>query len=273
MVNITSMSKKGSLIIIGGSEEREEDRDRAILREIAAAVKGPQDKLAIITVASSLPEEMANVYEKAFKSLGVKNITIIDVRNREDSGSLQILKKMENVSVFFFTGGDQLRITSQLASSPVYDKILESYLKGALISGTSAGAAAMPETMIFAGNGDKSERALNTQMAPGLGLINGVVIDSHFAERGRFWRLLRAIARNPKNLGIGIDENTAIVVTGDVFRVIGSGAVYVLDASNISYSSIPEEDSKKVTSIFDIRLHVLAENDQYDLIQKKPSNL
>ncbi len=262
--------KKGPLILIGGNEEKSEDHDRPILCEIAAAVKEPEDKLAIITVASSLPEEMANIYKKAFKSLGLKNIEIIDVRNRRDAGSLQILKKIENISTFFFTGGDQLRITSQLASTPVFDKILESHLRGALIAGTSAGAAVMPETMILAGKGDRSERALNTQMAPGLGLINGVITDSHFAERGRFGRLLGAIARNPKNLGIGIDEDTAIVVTGNDFRVVGSGAVYVLDGSNISYSSLPEEDPNKVISIFDIKLHVLADNNQYDLVGRRP---
>src|SRR5205823_1884326 len=134
----------------------------------------------------------------------------------------------ERSPVVFFTGGDQVRITSQLADSPVFECISRLYRNGGTIVGTSAGAAAMPEIMLIGRRVDESNRVSTLGMAPGLGLIEGVIIDSHFAKRGRYGRLLGAVTENPHNLGIGIDEDTAIVVeAGTHFTVLGSGGVYV----------------------------------------------
>jgi cyanophycinase len=145
------------------------------------------------------------------------------------------------------------------------------YIEGGFVAGTSAGAAAMPETMIIGGPGDESNRISALSMASGLGLLHDVVIDSHFAERGRLGRLLGAVVQNPRNLGIGIDESTAIVVERDErFRVIGSGAVYVVDGSEISHSSLAEDKSEGVVTIHDLKLHVLGDGDCYDLKTRKP---
>jgi len=173
--------------------------------------------------------------------------------------------------VIFFTGGDQLRITSQIGDSPLFRCMQEIYHKGATIAGTSAGAAAMPETMLIAGASDESNRISALEMAPGLAFMQGVVIDSHFAERGRMGRLLGAVAQNPRNIGLGIDEDTAILVSGqERFEVIGSGAVYVVDGMGISYSSLSEKHPEGIVSIYGVKLHVLGQDEQYDLNARQP---
>jgi cyanophycinase len=145
------------------------------------------------------------------------------------------------------------------------------YEAGFLVAGTSAGAAAMPETMIIGGAGDESNRISSLSMAPGLGLIQDVVVDSHFAERGRMGRLLGAVAQNPRNLGVGIDEATAILVQkGEHFEVMGAGAVYVVDGAGISFSSLSEENAEGVVSIHGVTLYVLGEGERFDLSERKP---
>src|SRR4051794_10994714 len=149
--------------------------------------------------------------------------------------------------------------------------MLKIHEEGGVIAGTSAGAAAVPDTMLISGNGKESPRVATLGMAPGLGLLKGVVIDSHFAERGRVGRLLGAVAQNPHNLGLGIDENTAIVVHNEQrFEVLGSGAVYVIDGQHISYSSLSEEDQQGSMSIAGLKLHVLAHGDEFSLAERKP---
>ncbi len=179
--------------------------------------------------------------------------------------------KVRDASVVYFTGGDQLRITSQVGDSPVFRCLLDIYRRGATIAGTSAGAAAMSETMLISGPSDHSPEISALGMAPGLGFISSVVVDSHFAERGRFGRLLGAVAQNPRNIGLGIDEDTAIVVEQDErFRVLGSGGVYLVDGSGVSYSSLSERRPEGILSIFDVRVHVLGDGDAYDLKRRRP---
>jgi cyanophycinase len=259
---------KGSLIIIGGHEDKQ--HDKAILEEVANAVIDG-GHLAIMTVATQSPEDVASQYRKVFRNLGVSHIDAIDIRTREDGHDEARIKKLQQAHVIFFTGGDQLRITSQLSDSPLFQCLSELYRDGATIAGTSAGAAAMPETMLISGAGDESSHISALGMAPGLGLIEGVVIDSHFAERGRIGRLVGAVAQNPRNLGLGIDEDTAIIVEKNGhFRVVGSGAVYVVDGTTVSYSSLSEEQPEGILSIFDLKLHILGEGDQFDLEQRRP---
>ena len=175
----------------------------------------------------------------------------------------------------FFTGGDQLKITSQIGDTPIFERIREIYDCGGVIAGTSAGAAVMCETMLVEG-GEEQSHVIggSTRMAPGLGLIDGVIIDQHFMERGRFGRLTGAVAQNPKNLGVGIDEQTAIVVErGNGFYVLGSGAVYVIDGSHVTYSNIAEADLKKTLSIYNITLHILSQGDRFDLLNRAPRQM
>ena len=264
-----SQQPKGSLIIIGGHEEKQ--GDCAILNEVVKRVNKGKGKLTILTVATQLPEEVAEEYREVFTRLGVKQIDVLDIRTREQAYDEANVQKIAEASVIFMTGGDQLRITSQVGDSLVFRCMQEIYRKGATIAGTSAGAAAMPETMLIGGAGDASNKISALSMAPGLAFMSGVVIDSHFAERGRMGRLLGAVSQNPRNLGLGIDEDTAIVVQNDgTMRVIGSGAVYVVDGTGISYSSLSEQNPEGVVRIDDVTLHVLGADDRYALNERRP---
>jgi cyanophycinase len=261
-----SNKPKGYLIIIGGHEDKQ--GDRLILSEVARHAKG--GRLVIVTVASQKPEELAKEYRQIFHELGVAKVEVMDIRTRDEAADQKNVEKIAGAAVIFFTGGDQLRITSQIGDSPVFRCMHELYRKGNTIVGTSAGAADMPETMLNGGPGDTSSDISALSMAPDLAFISGMVIDSHFAERGRMGRLLGAVAQNPKNLGVGIDEDTAIVVgQAQEFRVLGSGAVYGLDGADIRYSSLSEKNAEGVVSISDVTLHVLGKADRFDLEERR----
>jgi cyanophycinase len=264
-----SSKPKGRLIIIGGHEEKQ--GEQAILKAVAQRARGDSGRLVIVTVASNQPEELGQEYRALFRKLGVNHVDVVDIRTRDEAGDEKLVQKVADAKVVFFTGGDQLRITSQIGDSPLFRCMQQIYHRGATIAGTSAGAAAMPETMLIAGPSDKSNRISALDMAPGLGFLSGVVIDSHFAERGRMGRLLGAVAQNPRNIGLGIDEDTAIVVRGEErFEVLGSGAVYVVDGMDISYSSLSEQHPEGVVSIYDVRVHVLGHENVYDLQARRP---
>lgn len=261
---------KGSLIIIGGHEAKDTEGELAILREVAARAKRGNRRLALVTVATSLPEAVAAEYAGIFKSLGVAT-DVVDIRIREEAFDERRVETIKKAAVVFFTGGDQLRISSQIGDSPVFQCMRDLYVNGGTLVGTSAGAAAMSATMLVSGNGDESSKISALEMAPGLAFLNDAVVDSHFAERGRIGRLLGAVAQNPRNLGLGIDEDTAIVVEREKhFTVIGDGAVYVVDGSPITYSSLSDEHPAGILSIYDVRMHVLGSGDVFDLTTRQP---
>jgi cyanophycinase len=260
---------KGSLIIIGGGEDK--GPESKILEEVASRAKRAKGPLVLITVATNSPEEVGAEYTEAFKKLGVRHVELVDIRTREDAYDERNVNTLLRASVLFFTGGDQLRITSQVGDSPTYRCMDQMYRQGLTIAGTSAGAAAMSETMLISGPGEESFQTFSLGMAPGLGLLRDVVIDTHFAERGRIGRLLGAVSQNPRNLGVGIDEDTAIVVEREEsFRVIGSGAVYVVDGASLTYTSLSEENREGTLCMFNIKLHVLAEGCSFNLLERQP---
>jgi len=258
-----------ALIIIGGKEER--SSEEVILGEVARRVGA--GKLVVSTVAmNSGTEQLFKEYEKAFRSLGVKHVFNLEVNERDEASSDSKVKILDDATGVFFTGGDQLKITSQIGDTPIFQRIREIYDDGGVIAGTSAGASAMSETMLVEG-GDEESHVIggSVRMAPGLGLIGGVIIDQHFMERGRVGRLVGAVAQNPKNLGIGIDEATAIVVErGEGFYVIGSGAVYVIDGTDVSYSNVAEESLRKTLSVYDMKVHMLSQGDRFDFATRTP---
>ncbi len=260
---------QGRLIIIGGHEAKEDNA--IILNQVAEVTNAGNGHLVVITVATQEPEELGKQYHKTFTELGIQKIDILDIRTRDEASDEAIVKRIEPATTIFFTGGDQLRITSQIGDSPLFRCIRDIYRRGGTIVGTSAGAAAMPETMLIGGPSDESARAEALKMAPGLAFLSQVVIDSHFAERGRMGRLLGAVAQNPRNVGLGIDEDTAIVVEDHHFRVLGSGAVYVVDGIEISYSSLSEKEVEGVIGMADIKLHVLGHGDSFSLAERRPS--
>jgi cyanophycinase len=261
-----------SLIIIGGHEDR--TNDKIILGEVARRIGS--GKLVVSTVAMAKgTDELFDQYENAFRSLGVKHVYNLEINSREEATQESKIKILDQANGVFFTGGDQVKITSQIGDTPIFQRVREIYDDGGVIAGTSAGASALSETMLVYGGEEQSPVIGGSmRMAPGLGLIGGVIIDQHFMERGRIGRLLGAVAQNPKNLGIGIDEQTAVVVErGTSFYVLGSGAVYVIDGSVVSYSNVAEESLKKTLSIYDVKVHVLSQGDRFDLIARAPRKM
>jgi cyanophycinase len=258
-----------TLIIIGGHEDKEGEKQ--ILREVARRVGS--GKLVVTTVASSEPDGLFEEYEKVFRSLGVKHVEKLEIWSRGEAGREENENIVKGAAGFFFTGGDQLKITSQIGDTPIYEQLRQIYKAGKVIAGTSAGASVVCDTMLVSGEGRESHRVSDSlRMAPGLGFLSGMIIDQHFAERGRLGRLLGAVAQNPKTLGIGIDENTAIVVQNEErFHVMGAGAVYVLDARNVTYSNIIEAQSEETLSIHNLRVHVLSNGDAFDLASREPT--
>ena len=261
------MAEPGPLIIIGGHEDK--DGERVILREVARRLNG--GRMVIATVASHEPDGYFDAYREAFSALGVDDLVELYVEERAESLEDQTLAALEGAGGVFFSGGDQLRISSQIGDTPIERRIRELHRAGAVIAGTSAGASVMSETMLVKGASSESYRIGDLHMAPGLGLVRDLIIDQHFAERGRYGRLLGAVAHNPRLMGVGIDEDTAIVVEGRSFRVIGSGAAYVVDGETATHSNIAEADCDRPLSMFDVRMHVLSSGDRFDLDRRRPA--
>jgi cyanophycinase len=256
----------GPLIIIGGHEDK--DGDKLILKEVADRVR--DGKLVIATVASHQPEGYFEAYRKAFGDLGSENLVELYVNERTETLDKKAEAVLDNAVGIFFTGGDQLRISSQIGDTPVERMVRAIHRRGGVVAGTSAGASVMSETMLVKGTSQESHRIGDLHMAPGLGLVRDVIIDQHFAERGRIGRLLGAVAQNPRVLGIGIDEDTAILLEGSRFRVLGAGAVYIVDGAAVTHSNIAEASPERTLSMHDVRLHVLSSGDRFDLGRRRP---
>jgi len=275
---------RGTLIIVGGHEDKEgecvilkEVVRRAIEGRVGGGSKGGArgkhkgKQLVLTAVASAIPGEVLPEYERVFKDLGLEDIGVVEISTPEDAHNEDNARMLREASAIFFTGGDQLRITSQVGVTPVFEAMYEMYLDGGTIVGTSAGAAAMSETMVISGGNDESNTILGLDMGAGLGLLREIVIDSHFAQRGRLGRLLGAVSQNPRSLGIGIDENTAIIVEqAESFHVIGSGGVYVVEGRFITYSTLSERHYEGTLSMYNIQLHVLSEGDSFSLAHRYP---
>lgn len=258
--------RPGALIIIGGGEDKTGDRE--ILKAVAERARG--GRLVIATVASHEPDGYFEAYKEAFEPLGISDLVELYVNSRRAALKPEVCEVFAGASGVFFTGGDQLRIASQIGDTPIEHAIKDLYANGGVVAGTSAGASAMSETMLVAGPGRETYRIGELHMAPGLGLLPDVIIDQHFAERGRHGRLVGAVAHNPRILGLGVDEDTAMVVEGDRFTVIGAGGVHVFDGEACSQSNIAEADSSRALSIFDVRMHVLSTGDAFDLRRRRP---
>jgi len=269
MAERTRKGSKGPLVIIGGGEDKE--GERAILREVATRLDG--GRLVIATVASHEPEGYFEAYERAFADLGVTDLVELYVKDRAETLDPNKLDLLDGAAGVFFSGGDQLRISSQIGDTPIEQRVREIHERGGLLAGTSAGASVMSETMLVKGTSGESYKIGDVHMAPGLGLVRNMIIDQHFAERGRFGRLFGAVAHNPRELGIGIDEDTALVFEDERFQVIGSGCVYVVDGAGVTHSNIAEAEPERALSMYDVRLHVLSAGDTFDVAKRRPAEV
>jgi len=266
-----SSEARGYLVIIGGAEDKKGRRE--ILSEFMRLC-GERPTIGIITSATKEPAESGKNYEDIFTSLGAAKVIKLLVQDRTEANSDSALEDLRQCDGVFFTGGDQLRITTIIGGTKFANKLKELYKRGAVIAGTSAGASVMSETMITSGNDDDAAKKCTLKMAPGLALIDKVVIDQHFAQRGRIGRLITAIAQNPEMLGVGIDEDTAIVVTpNNELEVIGSQSVTILDGRSIAETNISDLAPDELLAVFNMILHVLPAGYGYDLQEHKPFRL
>ncbi len=260
----------GRLVIIGGAEDKE--GDCLILKQVVKLAGGHQARLLVLTAATTEPQQVGGLYRQVFTRLGAAEVGVLDISERLQAEDPMLVHLVDNCSGVFFTGGDQLRITSLIGGTALFHALSEAYRRGVVIAGTSAGASVMSSTMIVDGSEDKEPAAGAVRLAAGLSLISDVVIDQHFAQRGRLGRLLAAVAQNPYVLGIGIDENTAIVVEGPEFEVIGSGTVSIIDGQHIAFTNVSEVSPQAALALAEVRLHVLSEGYAFNLQTRQPKS-
>lgn len=249
------------LLIIGGAEDK--TADKLILRFLSKNLK-KNPRVVICTTATDYPEEVGKEYVEALSSLGISHIRTINISSRYEAHDADNYKRFRDADCIFFTGGDQLRISSILGGTPIHEVMLES--KGQIIAGTSAGASMMSDIMIVEGKGGNAPVKCSINLAAGLGLLKGVIIDQHFNQRGRIGRLLSAIAENPSSLGIGIDENTAIFVNNKgIATVFGTGVTTILDGRFIEHTNISCLTAEEPLALTNVKLHVLPAGYKFDL--------
>lgn len=253
----------GHLIIIGGAEDKTGGGE--ILGEVCEMLE-ENDLLSIITTATQLPDEVGENYRQVFLDMGIKKIQVLDIDTRDIANDKKICELIRKSKGIFFTGGDQLRITSILGGTLAYHAIKEVYYNGGVIIGTSAGASVMSSTMIVEGDDNEPAKKCTLKMAPGLALINNTIIDQHFDQRGRYGRLLCGVAENPDVLGIGIDEDTAIKVYPDSsFEVLGTNTVTVIDGTSIKGSNVSEQSPNEMLAIIGVTVHILPQGYRFDI--------
>lgn len=259
----------GRLLVIGGNEDK--TGECRILRTFVRLAGGRSARIVILTTATELPREVGSEYRAIFERLGAKTVRVLYADTREEASSKEVASAIGAASGIFLTGGDQLRLTSILGGSEADRSILRSFRRGAIVAGTSAGASAMAGTMIVSGDSADTATRAAVSMAQGMGLVENVVIDQHFAQRGRMNRLLAAVAQNPHLLGIGIDEDTALLIEPNGrCRVIGSQSVTVLDGRAIKQTNVSDSMSREPLAITDLTVHILPEKFGYDLMRQTP---
>lgn len=255
-----------TLIAIGGGSSNYAIID--IIFSLLAKLSDP--RVVVMTVAANNHNGMRADYNSMFRKRNVRHVEMVDISVREDAFNKSSLKKVENADLLYFTGGDQLNVTSLLGGSPLDHVLHERFNDGVVIAGTSAGAAMMPSSMITGGGGGTSPKVGCVETSSGLNLIENVIIDTHFAERGRHGRLLTAIAHYPQMLGIGIDESTAVVVRGNNLKVAGKGSVTIIDGSTMRHTDLVFRTRMQPIGMFDVRLHVLSADYTFDLKTRTP---
>ena len=260
---VTPGNRRGYLMPIGGAEEK--GNNPRILSRFLDICGGEQARLMIIPTASLLPET-GPMYADLFLDLGAERALFTEINERSDCDDELLLEEMDNATGIFVTGGNQLRIAGILGGTPVAQRLRRRSAEGIPIGGTSAGAAMMSQHMIAGGASGLSPREDGVSLAPGIGLTNAAIIDQHFSQRDRLGRLLTALSYNPFLIGVGIDEDTAFLIDADnCGEVVGSGAVTIIDASQLSHSSRSSAEAGEALSLVDIRLHVLAEGCRYNM--------
>lgn len=263
---------EGPLIIIGGGEDK--DGDATILRRVVHLAGGRHAIVGVVPTASSDGSKAAELYEAVFARLGVHRVEKLLLDTRQDAERTSLEEVLHRITGVFFTGGDQLRITSTLGGTLFHQILRERHARGLVVAGTSAGASMMSDTMIVEGDAEQTPTRNTVQMAVGMGFWPGAVIDQHFSQRGRIGRLLSALAQNPAVLGVGIDEDTAIEVdfSRSAFTVLGRSTVTVLDGHQIDATNASESQPGQPLALSHVLLHVLPYGWTFNWSTREPSS-
>ncbi|MDX5438295.1 MAG: cyanophycinase [Pontibacter sp.] len=271
---------KGRLLAIGGHEskggdeslkqeqKRNEDfESEEILKFFVSQLRGNNPTIALIPTASNIPDAMVKEYKKVFSGLGIEHVEVLDIRSRTDAEDKAYCEVVENAAAIYFSGGDQLRLTSVLGGTKILQLMKERFTyDDVLIAGTSAGATALSTPMIYEVKSHGAFLKGDVRVTTGLEFLKNVAVDTHFIERGRIVRIAQCIVTNPGCIGIGLEEDTAIYVTdGREVEVVGSGLVTVVDGLNISSTNIYEIDTGEPFSVRDLRVHLLAGGQKYTI--------
>lgn len=275
------MTPKGKLIIIGGAintgsftetqfglPQNMNFFERGILKKITIeSVKNTNSRFEIITTASLIPEKVGEEYIKAFAQLDVHNVGVLSINSREQANSPEICERAKQADVLIFTGGDQLRLSSIFGGTAFHQILLDKYQNEEIvIAGTSAGAAASSKNMIYQGSSKDALLKGEVKITGGLGFIDGVIVDTHFVQRGRIGRLLYATASNPGILGIGLGEDTGLYISnGTKMEAIGSGMVILVDGRHMADTNLTDVEMGQPVSIKNMVVHVMCDGDIYDL--------
>jgi cyanophycinase len=255
--------QRGWIIPIGGAENKE--NDRRILERFVRVSGGSEADIVVIPTASRM-HETGQRYEQVFRDIGAAQVTVMDFDTRRDCQEAGRLQRIGEATGIFFTGGNQLRLTTLLGGTPVAKVIRARNAAGVTVGGTSAGASILSEHMIASGDEGSAMIAGSVRLAPGLGLTNRFIIDQHFRQRDRLGRLLTALAYNPFAIGIGLDEDTAAFIGPDeTLEVEGSGGVTVVDGSDVTYSSIDKVQDGQAVCMLGMRVHLLVAGATYNL--------
>jgi cyanophycinase len=275
---------KGKLIAIGGAEDKGTELEAGkifrnnlnffelgILRRIVEEAGGPAIRIEVITTASRIPFEVGNNYMNAFGKIGCTNIGIMHIRNREDASKEEYYERIQACNAVMFSGGNQLRLSSTFGGTKLLRLMLHRYhTENFVVAGTSAGAMAMSNTMIYEGDASRAHLKGEVKITTGLGFMDDVIFDSHFEKRGRFGRLSQAVASNPSAIGIGLGEDTGMLITeGNAMEAIGSGLVIIIDGHDIMHSNIADIPEGNPMSIENIRVHLCAKGNGYMLNERK----
>jgi cyanophycinase len=275
---------KGKLIAIGGAEDKGTDLEKGeihrsnlnffefgILRRFVEEAGGPASRIEIITTASMIPNEVGNNYMNAYGKIGCTNIGLIPIRNRQDVMNDEYLERIRHCDAVMFTGGNQMRLSAIYGGTLLLNILLHRYQNESFtIAGTSAGAMAMSNTMIYEGNAMRAHLKGEVKITTGLGLIDDVIIDSHFEKRGRFGRLSQAVASNPQCIGVGLGEDTGMLITeGNKMEAIGSGLVVIIDGHDIMHSNIADIPDGNPISIENMKVHFCEKGNGYLLRERK----
>lgn len=275
---------KGKLIAIGGAEDKGTDLETGefhrnnlnffelgILRRVVEEAGGVNARIEVITTASTIPYEVGENYLNAFGKIGCTNIGLLHIRNRQDTMEPDYLKRIRECHAVMFSGGNQLRLSVTDGGTEFLSILKKRYQEEEfLIAGTSAGAMAMGNTMIYEGNATRAHLKGEVKMTSGLGFISAVIIDSHFEKRGRFGRLAQAVATNPSTIGVGLGEDTGMLITeGNRMEAIGSGLVVIVDGHEILHSNIADIPDGNPISLENLKVHFCEKGNGYLIRERK----